>query len=451
MQKYNKIFEFFSHLSFIFSNFVALHNIRTATNGHISHIYKELIKQKSQIMRLRFFTIAATLLTTLSQQIFAQESEEVATTQTELTPRMEKTIARQQHRDSVRANKKVWTSILGGPSYTPEASLGVAGAVLMSFKINEADTVSQRSYLPAGFNISLNGTFVVAGYGALFFNEEKFKIYSSYSFRNEPANFYGVGFDEIDSVERGDETTLYNKRSLIFFNRYVWEVKDNLFVGPVSDINFSYSYDLNEVMAENSYVNKYRTRYTNIGLGAIVQYDTRDDVATPHSGVLLSAMSRFYSRAFGGSYNYQFYDIEYRQFTPLFKRAILGWTLRTQFTYGDVPFTELPMFGSPFDLRGYYWGKYRDKSMGYGIVEYRQMFGSEEAYKRGDRISKFGYVAWVGAGTLGTTMADWNEVKINYGIGLRAQLQPRKNFRFDVGKGQGNDGWLFYMNMTEAF
>ena len=32
---------------------------------------------------------------------------------------------RQLRKDSIRANKKIWWSVLGGPSYTPEASLGV--------------------------------------------------------------------------------------------------------------------------------------------------------------------------------------------------------------------------------------------------------------------------------------------------------------------------------------
>ncbi len=358
---------------------------------------------------------------------------------------------RQQHRDSVRAHKKVWTSILGGPSYTPEASVGVAGALLMSFKMDAADTVSQRSFLPIGFNISINGTFVVAGAGTFFFNENRFRIYSNYGFRNEPANFYGVGMEEIDNTTRGDETTLYTKRSISLYNRFVWEVKPNFYIGPLMDVNYTKSFDLSEGVASNSYVNKYKTEYTNVGLGAIVQYDTRDDVATPNNGLLLSAIGKFYGKYFGGTYNYQLIDLEYRQFQPLFRRAVLAWTARAQTSYGDIPFTELPTFGSPFDLRGFYWGQYRDKSMAYGITEFRHMFGTEADYKKGKLKSKFGYVVWAGTGTLGTTPAEWSEWKYNYGVGLRAQIQPRKNFRLDIGKGQGQDGVLVYFNMTEAF
>ena len=92
-------------------------------------------------------------------------------------PMTEKQIQRyhkQLHKDSIRANKRIWWSILGGPSYTPEASFGVGGAVLASFRLNKNDTISQRSFIPAGFNITLNGTFVFAGAGTLFFNASVF-------------------------------------------------------------------------------------------------------------------------------------------------------------------------------------------------------------------------------------------------------------------------------------
>ena len=110
-------------------------------------------------------------------------------------PMTEKQIQRyhkQLHKDSIRANKRIWWSILGGPSYTPEASFGVGGAVLASFRLNKNDTISQRSFIPAGFNITLNGTFVFAGAGTLFFNENRFRIYISYGYRNEPSHYFAM-------------------------------------------------------------------------------------------------------------------------------------------------------------------------------------------------------------------------------------------------------------------
>ncbi len=364
---------------------------------------------------------------------------------------------RKHKRDSIREQKRVWTSILGGPSYTPEASLGVGGALLMSFRIDPSDTISQRSFIPIGFNISLNGTFVAAGGSTLFFNENKFRIYTKYGYRTEPSIFYGIGFNQIEGIERlqekygKDSITAYHKSNIQFYPRFVWEVHPNIYLGGLIDFNYSYSKDMSPLMRMNQQVQKYGNKYHNIGIGGLLQYDTRDDVATPTSGILLSAMGTMYGKYLGGNFNYEILEFEYRQFQPLFKRrSTLGWIVKSQIGFDNVPYTELPSFGSPFDLRGYLLGKYRDKSMAYGIVEYRHMFMTKEDLDRGSFWAKFGAVAWVGTGTLGKTPADWNKLKLNYGAGLRIQIQPGKNFRLDFGKEPGQKLGI-YFNMTEAF
>lgn len=399
----------------------------------------------------------------VSLSLFAQQDSVIITMPQDTlmvthpwTEKQLKQFARQQRRDSIRAHKKVWLSILGGPSYNPEASLGIGGAMLMTFRMNKQDTVSQRSFIPVGFNISINGTFVAAGAGTLFFNENKFRIYIKYGYRTEPANFYGVGYDEIKQAEYlkdhyDKDSVTFHKANLQFFPRFVWEVRPDIYVGTLLDINYSYVKDLAYWMEHNAAILKYGTRYHNIGIGGLFQYDTRDDVATPFEGVFASVMGTLYGKYLGGDFNYEMVELEYRQFKQVFKRrSVLAWTAKSQIGMDNVPYTELPNFGNPFDLRGYAWGKYRDKSMAYGIVEYRHMFMSQEAYERGAFWSKFGAVAWVGTGTIGKTPADWDKWKLNYGVGLRIQLQPRKNFRLDIGKEPGQN-WGIYMNMTEAF
>lgn len=359
---------------------------------------------------------------------------------------------KQQRKDSLRAHKPIWWSILGGPSYTPEASFGVGGAVLASFKMNKRDTISQRSFLPVGLNLSVNGTIVVAGAGTFFFNENKFRIYANYGYRNEPAHYYGIGIEEADNTLRSDSTTKYHRSYFQLYPRFVWEIRPNFYVGGLFDLNFTNTTDINPEMAEDPYFLKYKSKYLNVGIGGLVQYDTRDDVATPSRGLLLSSNFKLFGKYLGGAYNYEILELEYRQFKNIFRpRSTLAWIAKTQIGFGDIPYSELPTFGSPFDLRGYYIGKYRDKSMAYGIVEYRHMLGSMEKYKSGNFWAKCGFVVWGGTGTVGETPFDWNKWKFNFGAGIRFQMQPGKNFRLDIGKGVGESGVQVYMNMTEAF
>ena len=370
----------------------------------------------------------------------------------ELNEKQLKRYYRQLRKDSIRAHKKIWWSVLGGPSYTPEASFGVGGAVLASFRMNKQDTISQRSFLPAGLNLSINGTIVVAGAGTFFFNENRFRIYMNYGYRNEPSHYYGKGFEKAENLERGDSTTRFHRSYFQLYPRFVWEVRPHFYLGGLFDLNYTKVSDVNPVMEEDPYFQQFKRKYFNVGIGGLIQYDTRDDVATPTRGMLLGANFKLFGKYWGGAYNYEIIELEYRQFKNVFRpRSTLAWIAKSQIGLGDIPFTELPTFGSPFDLRGYYMGKYRDKSMAYGIVEYRHMFGSPAKYKSGNFWAKCGFVAWVGTGTIGETPFDWNKWKLNFGAGLRFQMQPGKNFRLDVGKEPGQPGMQVYMNMTEAF
>ena len=370
----------------------------------------------------------------------------------ELNEKQLKRYYRQLRKDSIRAHKNVWWSVLGGPSYTPEASFGVGGAVLASFRMNKQDTISQRSFLPAGLNLSINGTIVVAGAGTFFFNENRFRIYMNYGYRNEPSHYYGKGFEKAETIERGDSTTRFHRSYFQLYPRFVWEIRPHFYLGGLFDLNYTKVSDVNPVMEKDPYFQQFKRKYFNVGIGGLIQYDTRDDVATPTRGMLLGANFKLFGKYLGGAYNYEIVELEYRQFKNIFRpRSTLAWIAKSQIGLGDVPFTELPTFGSPFDLRGYYMGKYRDKSMAYGIVEYRHMFGSPAKYKSGNFWAKCGFVAWVGTGTIGETPFDWNKWKLNFGAGLRFQMQPGKNFRLDIGKEPGQPGMQVYMNMTEAF
>ncbi len=156
-------------------------------------------------------------------------------------------------------------------------------------------------------------------------------------------------------------------------------------------------------------------------------------------------MGTIYGDYLGGQNSYQLLGFDYRHYFPI-KR--MGHTLaiqaRGRFTNGDVPYGELSQLGTPFDLRGYRWGQYRHESMLYFITEYRHMFA-----KRDGDLSKYGFVTWLGAGTLGESVDNFNQWLPNFGLGFRWEVQPRMNLRVDFGFGKETTG--FYFNFNEAF
>ena len=107
--------------------------------------------------------------------------------------------------------------------------------------------------------------------------------------------------------------------------------------------------------------------------------------------------------------------------------------------------------GTPFDLRGYYMGQYRDKSAHLAIAEYRQMFNNDKSNWFKKIVNHLGFAAWAGCGFMGPNPGKIEGVLPNAGIGLRIEIQKRMNIRFDIGRNMINKENLFYFNMTEAF
>lgn len=361
-------------------------------------------------------------------------------------------IVRKNNRDSIRAHKNVWGSVLGGPAFTPESSLGLGGAALLTFKFNPRDSLVNRSTLPFGFLVSINKTFMLAGGSEFYFKQNKIQLNTDYGIRHEPDNYFGVGYESIDKNYKSDTTTKYTRMQIRIKPILSFRVAKNLLIGPIVDYTYYKIIDPNPVMQNDPYYNKFKSSYLSAGMGANIRYDSRDFPSMPYNGLRVNFSSLVYGKWQGGSYNYTYTSLDYRQYKQLFnRRSVLAWTARVDISTGDVPLTDLPTFGSPTDLRGYEKGHYRDKTMGYAIAEYRHMFGSTATYEaRRPFFSRLGFVVWMGAGTIGEHLNDWNKFKWNYGFGFRYEVQPHNNFRFDVGKSPGGK-WMVYMNMIEAF
>ena len=115
-------------------------------------------------------------------------------------------------------------------------------------------------------------------------------------------------------------------------------------------------------------------------------------------------------------------------------------------TWGDVPWSDLAQLGTPWDLRAYRWGQYRDRSATSAVVEYRFML----PFAPGSLWARNGVAAWVGVGALGPGLVpDPSHVLPAVGVGYRLELQTRITLRVDVGFGR--DARAVYFNFLEAF
>ncbi|MCG8580127.1 MAG: outer membrane protein assembly factor [Bacteroidales bacterium] len=362
--------------------------------------------------------------------------------------------------DSTKKDKNLKFSILGGPGYTPDFGLLLGGSALFTFKTNPKDTVIERSVVPIGFAVMFSGGFNLISRPQFFYNQDRFRIFGQVIVKNTLDNYYGIGYDTNNSLERGEDITQYRASNWQINPILLWRLgQTDFFGGPLIDLSRDYMKDPSEgVMNDPSYIaqggDESGLISLNTGVGLTLSYDTRDIPANAYEGLLLDFKTTFFLDELGGDSDYTLINFEYRQFTLLEfmgPRRSFGWMLKSSNSFGDVPITRMQMIGSPFDIRGYYLGQYRDKSAHFGLAEYRHMFNSDKQNLWGKLYNRLGLAAWGGVGFMGPDLGNVEAVLPNFGAGLRIEVQPRMNFRIDVGHNPVDNLTLVYFNMTEAF
>ncbi len=331
-----------------------------------------------------------------------------------------------------------------GPGYTPELGFSIAGGTLMSFLTDKKDTSLQRSSFPVTLGISTTGAVFLSSKITTFWNHDKLRINADIWFKNMPDNYFGIGYDNGRNTAKSDSTTEFKRNWFQLNPQVFWQFKPTYFVGGALDINYTHGKDPSAgVAADPNYI-EYNDNPFNVGLGVHAMIDSRDVAVNAWKGWYLLAQAMFYGKYFGGDNDYQVYNLDARHYIQLFKPGqTLAMQLRGRFAVGDVPYGEMSQLGTPFDLRGYLWGQYRDKDMIFGIVEYRHSF-----YKKNGERSKYGLVGWLAGGSIAPDLGFDNFLP-NGGIGFRYEVQPRMALRLDFGIGRDTKG--FYFNFNEAF
>ncbi len=356
-----------------------------------------------------------------------------------------------------KAQRNFHYNILGGPSYTPDFGVLLGGSALMTFRMVPADTLLKRSVIPVNIALLFEGGLNVFSKPQLFFKDDRFRIFGVYSYKNAEDNFYGVGYSTNRDYVRSDSTSQYRYSGAQFNPWFLIKLgRSNFFAGPQIDLSYDKMYDPSKYLTtQPDYVAAGGTgegyKAFSSGLGFLLTYDTRDVPSNAYRGMYLDFRGLAYEKFFGSQHEFYRLELDYRQYKSVGKRKVIAWTAQSKNVFGDVPLNKYVLSGTPFDLRGYYMGQYRDKTSHLLMAEYRQMINTTGDTWIKKMINRLGFAAWAGCGFMGPTPVDIEGVLPNYGIGLRIEIQPRMNVRLDLGRNTINKQNLFYLNMTEAF
>lgn len=354
-------------------------------------------------------------------------------------------------------NRNFHYNILGGPSYTPDYGVLIGGSALMTFRINPSDKTQLRSVLPFSIAVMFKGGLNLMTRPQLFFKNDRFRIFGQFAYKNTMDNFYGIGYATNKNYERSKDNTEYRYSGIQVNPWFLFRLgESNFFAGPQIDLNLDKILRPSPgVISNPDYIaaggNADGYKNFSSGLGFLLSYDTRDVPANAYKGVYFNLQGSFYNKFLGSDNNFYQLMLDYRQYKSVGKRKVIAWTAQSKNMFGNVPLNKYALSGTPYDLRGYYMGQYRDKTSHVVMVEYRQMINTDNGNFIKRMLSHVGFVVWGGCGFMGPNPVKIEGVLPNLGAGLRIEVQPRMNVRLDFGRNTVNKQNLFYFNMTEAF
>jgi len=178
------------------------------------------------------------------------------------------------------------------------------------------------------------------------------------------------------------------------------------------------------------------------GLGAIVLYDSRDNIYSTHAGQYEDLEAEFYGRALGSNFTFSRYTLDLRRFIPLAKDQTLAAQFYAQLVNGDEPFYEMGGLGGDSKLRGYYLLRFRENDAMLLQAEYRFPIWW-----------RFGGVVFAGGGEVGHVVSDFTARGIHpsAGLGLRFLVVPEEHLNVRIDYGIGTDASALYLSILEAF
>jgi outer membrane protein assembly factor BamA len=327
--------------------------------------------------------------------------------------------------------------------YTPETKLGGGAAV----------TIVQRRANQAPGDRPTTGSVVAlytqraqlnTGIGADWWSRGNvWNVVGGASFQRFPFTFYGTGSAVPDTGEQ------YTTRTVSLGGSAQRLVRPGLYVGAGASWDDVTMLETAEggVLEDGALVGS--RGGTVAAASGLVTWDTRDNLYYAERGTFLRLQAQGAAKALGGDFAFRRVSLDARAYRRLAAaregrqvRALAVQGLVTT-TGGTVPFDRLAQIGGQNVVRGYFEGRFRDRSAAALQAELRQ-----PVWRR------VGVAAFFGAGEVGPQLGKLrlNEVRTAGGLGLRIALDAKEkiNIRIDQGIGQGGSGGT-YITLGEAF
>ncbi|MCC7233124.1 MAG: BamA/TamA family outer membrane protein [Bacteroidia bacterium] len=320
---------------------------------------------------------------------------------------------------------------------SPETGWGGGLATAYFFKANKKEKDLRTSDINL-LSLYTQRKQLVLVLGLSAFSKNEINIYrfqTSYSYY--PDKTWGLGnYSEDSALE------YYNYKQFFFNPQYLRKLAGTFYLG----INYEYQtvqdvqYDSGGVLDLQSIPG--RKGGVTSGTGMLLSWDTRNNAYSPSRGFLAEVNFTSFSKITGSGYTFSTLLIDTRKFIPIRINSVLGLQGYFKFNTGNTPIRNLAQLGGPEMMRGYYKGRYADKSLLSVQAEWRQYL-----------FWRIGVVGFIAAGEVAHNPENFSlqGLRYTYGTGIRIMMNEKEKLNLRVDFGFGKNTHAFYVMLKEAF
>lgn len=339
--------------------------------------------------------------------------------------------------DSIVSRRSLF--IIPHASYQQETS--VAPGIAYGYYFKSKD-ISKISSISGSAIYTFRNQFILNISPKIYFNNAKWFLSSNLNLKKYPDYYYGISNKPTETKQAFTSQNI----SVLVQPQYI--LSKHFFVGASISGRSERTFCTAGAATKDSLFKQYGSAgwepYSQISIGLVAAYDTRDNQFYPQYGFFAKTAFSNSMANVGSNYSLQEFSLDCRKYIPLFKSHVLAWQAYCAGIIGNngIPFQMLPTVGGRDLLRGYRQGMYRENLLFLVQSEYRIPI-----YKRlkaaifcsaGDVLSNSDY--------------NINKLKVAYGAGLRYRLNDaRVHLRVDVAKNNYGEKLQLYITATEAF
>lgn len=322
--------------------------------------------------------------------------------------------------------------------YTPETKFGFGAAAFYAFRFHGQPDSLRPSQATLSFTYTTLNQILIYFPFQLFWSREKWQLKGELGYYRYVYQFFGLG----------NSTLAADRES---FDAILPRVRLNALrkVGQYQYLGIKYSYDQFEMtrltsggILETQPISG-REGGVISGAGLLWNVDSRDNLFFPAKG-FLAELEVFASDAMLGSdYDFTRVRLDAAGYFSRSEKRVLALNALLVSSHGDVPFQDLAMIGGPKKMRGFFEGRFRDKSLWMLQAEYRVALPW-----------RFGVAVFGGMGSVAPrfdALPD-QRVHLTYGAGARYRLSKKDPIHLRVDVAFNEEGyWFPYLTVLEAF